>query len=182
MRVNEGKTISVQAVCESTGRSWDEWFTVLNKEKAEELSHNDIFQLLNDVYNVPGWWAQSITVEYERHIGRRKVGQISDGYFHVSKSKTLNGDIDRVFTAWQNYVHDNQEFNGIAFSSEPRESITGKWRYWRVNLSDGSRVVVSVGIKTDTKSTLTITSEKLAEEEAIERWKGYWKEYLHGLS
>lgn len=182
MRDNEGKAISVQAVCESTGRSWDEWFAVLKKEKAKELPHNDIFQLLNDVYKVPGWWAQSITVEYERHIGRRKVGQKSDGSFQVSKSKILDGGLDAVFAAWQNYVQDNKDFNGITFSGEPKESITGKWRYWRVNLSDGSRIVVSVGIKTATKSTLTITSEKLADQEAVERWRAYWKEHLHGLN
>ena len=38
-----------------------------------------------------GWWAQTAAVAYEQQIGRRVPGQLGDGTFQVSVSKTVPG-------------------------------------------------------------------------------------------
>jgi hypothetical protein len=71
-------------VKKATGKGWDKWFTILNQEKADKLEHKEIVKLLLGKYKVDGWWAQSITVEYERHFGKRKVGQVKDGTYQTA--------------------------------------------------------------------------------------------------
>ena len=58
--------------------------------------HRDIARWLNREQGVDGWWAQEITVAYERAIGRRQTGQRPDGYA-ISASKTVAVPVDRFF-------------------------------------------------------------------------------------
>ena len=111
--------ISEEAVRKATGKSWEDWFAVLNAIKAAELSHPAIAGKLYDDYGVEGWWAQMIAVEFERSIGRRETGQRCDGTYAASSSKTLQGGMDAVLEWWQALAGPAQDFNGVAFSAEP---------------------------------------------------------------
>lgn len=81
--------VSEKSLLKATGRPWKEWFEHLDKLNAQELSHPEIAAKLQETPSVSSWWAQAITVEYERKIGRREVGQSSGGDFQASASKTL---------------------------------------------------------------------------------------------
>jgi uncharacterized protein YdhG (YjbR/CyaY superfamily) len=179
----KSKNISLknEAVEKATGKGWEKWFTILNQEKAAKFEHKEIAKLLSGKYEVDGWWAQSITVEYERHLGKRQVGQVKDGTFQTAVSKTLPGNLDQVLKKWLDKVRDVKEFNSIPLAGKPVISKTEKWRYWRVDLQDGSRVTITVGTKTADKSILTFSTEKLKDQDAIEHWKAYWKDYLKKL-
>ena len=39
-------------------------------------------------HGVPGWWAQGVTVEYEKARGLRPIGGDRDGTYNVTASKT----------------------------------------------------------------------------------------------
>jgi uncharacterized protein YdhG (YjbR/CyaY superfamily) len=174
-------SLTDKAVETATGKGWNEWFTILGQKTDDSFSHKDIAKLLMDQYQVDGWWAQSITVEYERHLGKRQVGQVKDGTFQTAVSKTLPGDLDQVFSLWLNAVRDVKEFNSILPAGEPSISKTEKWRYWRVDLADGSKVTITVGKKSEEKSILTFSNEKLNNQDAIEQWKEFWKDYIKKL-
>jgi hypothetical protein len=45
-----------------SGRTWDEWFRVLDDWGAADRSHRDIARWLRDERGVPGWRAQTVTV------------------------------------------------------------------------------------------------------------------------
>jgi uncharacterized protein YdhG (YjbR/CyaY superfamily) len=175
-------SLADEAVEKATGKGWNEWFTILKQKTDESFSHKEIAKLLMDQYQVDGWWAQSITVEYERHLGKRQIGQVEDGTFQTAVSKTLPGDLDQVFSLWLNTARDVKEFNSIPLAGEPSISKTEKWRYWRVDLADGSRVTITVGKKTDEKSILTFSNEKLKNQDAIEHWKAYWKDNIKRIA
>jgi hypothetical protein len=68
-------------VLAATGKTPDDWLAILDERGARELPHKDIARLLQADYGVPGWWSQSVTVEYERRIGRRQKGQRQNGSF-----------------------------------------------------------------------------------------------------
>ncbi len=174
-------TISREAIKKATGKSWQEWFAVLHEMKAGELSHKAIARKLCDVYNVEGWWAQSITVEFERTIGRREVGQTCDGDYQASASKTVTGNMDQALKAWKKYVGNARDFNGIAFANEPRTSKTDKWRYWRVDLADQTKVTIVIGDKGAGKAYLAANHEKLPDKKAVDQWKAYWKDFLNNI-
>ncbi|MDW7739029.1 MAG: hypothetical protein SCJ97_03080 [Bacillota bacterium] len=178
MSKDSSQSISNEAVIEATGRSWDDWLARLKEIKAENLTHKDIVKILETEYKVDSWWAQTITVEFERITGRRKVGQTGAGYFQVSASRTLTGSMDQVFGQWLSFIDGIKKFNNLSMIGNPRISETEKWRYWRVNLSDGSQLAVSVNNKAKGKSLLTVTHSKLPDEESSETWKKYWKDFI----
>lgn len=173
------QSTSDTAVYNATHRTWEEWFAELQERKAAELSHKDIAAMLVDEYRVSAWWAQTITVEYERMIGRREVGQSCEGDFQAGASKTLHGTMDEVFEAWQEFVADVKELNGVAFDSEPTTSVTEKWRYWRVNLSNGSKVNITINQKEPGKVSHSVNHEKLQDADAVAEWKQFWRGYFN---
>ncbi|MGH6891618.1 MAG: DUF4287 domain-containing protein [Dongiaceae bacterium] len=175
----QSQTASDQAVTKATGRPWKEWFALLKKAKADKLSHKEIARKLSHEHGVNGWWAQSITVEFERFIGRRELGQTSAGDYQTATSKTLAGSIDDALKVWQRHVGKRTDFNGVPFANEPKVSKTEKWRYWRVNLEDGSKLTVTIGSKPDGKTLLAINHDKLPDKRAGSRWKAYWKGFLN---
>lgn len=165
-----------------SGITWDEWVKLLAPYR--DLDHTDMAKITLDKIHErgksksPEWWAQGVTVAYEQYIGRRKVGQQSDGKFSVTVSKTLPGDMDEALATWLSQVDGVQEFDGIELRGMPRVNRTEKWRYWRVTLDDDSTISVNIQTKpSGDKSTLSINHDKLAQESDVERWRTYWKSY-----
>ncbi len=175
----KSQTISSEAIKKATGKSWQEWFTLLHQMKAGELSHKAIARKLYDEYKIAGWWAQGITVEFERAIGRREIGQTCDGDYQASASKTVTGTVDQALKAWKKYVGNVRNFNGVAFANKPRTSKTDKWRYWRVDLADQTKVTIVIGDKGAGKAHLAANHEKLPDKKAVDRWKAFWKNFLN---
>ena len=67
---------SEKSVHDKTGRTWDEWFKLLDKWGAKQKKHGEIARWLVEEHQVDGWWAQSITGAYEQDRGIRAPGQI----------------------------------------------------------------------------------------------------------
>lgn len=178
-------------VMKSTGKELHEWFAILDEHEARELPHKDIARLLSAEYDVPGWWSQNVTVEYEKYIGRRETGQRQSGEYEGTATRTLPGTMDEVLDAWMTRLPDAPgapAFDGVAFAGEPSVSKTEKWRYWRVALADGSRVTVTISDKPGGSardggpaSSLAVTSSKLPARADGARWKAFWRAYLAGF-
>jgi hypothetical protein len=178
--------VDAARVLEATGRSLGDWFAILDERGANDLTHKDIAKLLTDECGVPGWWSQSVTVEYERHIGRREAGQRQDGSYEVAVTRTVPGAMDDVLARWLARVPAPEAgFAGVRFAGAPSTSRTEKRRAWRVTLEDGSRVEVAVSDKPVSTSKgagpaclLAVTSSKLAAKSDGDRWKVFWRAYL----
>ncbi len=110
------KSSNIDAIEQKTSTSWEGWLDYLKSIDAENLPHKDIAdhvrsKLASSLENA-GWWAQSITVAYEQHIGRRNPGQRSDGSYEATASKTINGSMDDAMNAWLNLISGKKDFNG----------------------------------------------------------------------
>lgn len=90
------RPVNTQAIEQATGASWQEWCAFLDESGAAQLDHNAIVRKARKFKQISGWWAQSVAVAYEQHIGRRKPGQRSDGLFNASASRTIVGSLDPV--------------------------------------------------------------------------------------
>jgi hypothetical protein len=163
----------------------DDWLAILDERGARELPHKDIARLLQADYGVPGWWSQSVTVEYERRIGRRQKGQRQNGEFEATATRTLRVTMDEALDRWLARLPEvppTPAFDGVAFAGEPSTSRTEKRRYWRVGLADGSKVTVSFSTKPDTAGAqVAVQHGKLAGRPDAERWKSFWRAYLRSL-
>lgn len=179
------KPVNITAIEEATHTTWTEWLAFLESINAEQLPHKEIaqqvYEKLKSTQKNGGWWAQGITVAYEQYIGRRQPGQRSDGTYEVSINKTLPGTMDNVMQAWVHFVGDRKEFNDILIAKPPTTSATDKRHHWGCSLADGSRVNVDVYQKSSEKTNFTITHTKLSNQENAERWRVYWKTFIHNF-
>lgn len=176
--MNEPK--NKEALKTGSGITWDRWLTFL--EPHRELNHTDMAKVVYaEIMRVgnsksPEWWAQGVTVAYEQHIGRRQVGQQCDGKFSVTVTRTVPGDMDAALVLWREAMHDVRDIDGVDVMGEPRITSSDKWRYWKVDLADGSRVNVNIQTKpTGDKSMLAINHDKLSSADDVERLRAYWK-------
>jgi Domain of unknown function (DUF4287) len=93
MKTATGKSeprMSDEAVKAKTGKTWKEWFAILDKAGAKKMTHQEIVQLLHTKHDVGPWWVQMVTVTYEQQSGMRQNHERPDG-FQISVSRTLNG-------------------------------------------------------------------------------------------
>lgn len=86
------------AVIKATGRSLTDWFDVIKSSEQADAPHKEIASFLHAAQEVSFWWAQQITVEYEKYIGRRILGQTENGLFQIGVSKTISASAAEV---WQ---------------------------------------------------------------------------------
>lgn len=167
-----------------SGIAWSEWLRFLDKYK--QLDHTEMAKVaLEKILEVgksksPEWWAQVITLAYEQYIGRRKVGQQHDGKFSVTVSKTVDGAMDEALRKWISHTSNATSFNNVAIKGEPRVSQTDKWRYWRCDLENGSKVAVNIQEKPGgQKSILAINHDQLSQAKDVEVWRAFWKSFIY---
>ncbi|MGH2555980.1 MAG: DUF4287 domain-containing protein [Actinomycetota bacterium] len=166
-------------VRQNTGKGWREWFRILDAWGAKERKHADVVRYLMEQYGVPGWWAQSITVGYERSRGMRAKHQTLTGFFQVSTSKTFPIGVGKLFKAFAEAPQRNKWL-------EPgmlRARTTLEHRSIRFDFRDGTtRVVAYFDPKDRSKSTVTVQHERLPDAESVEKMRAFWKERLGRLA
>lgn len=180
-----------QNFARATGIPWEEWTLHLEQAGGSSLDHQELARVAGALIEErgecsnPDWWAQSVAVAFERHIGRRTTGQVGDSTFQASCSRTLVGSLDQVADAWAGWAGAGRLPLGASLSlqGKPRLSSTEKWRYWRCDLSDGTRLVVTVGRSPrPDRSVLTIVQEGLPSAESRERSRDAWRAVLKDVA
>ena len=166
-------------VRQNTGKGWREWFRILDAWGAKERKHKDVARHLMEEHGVPGWWAQTITVGYERARGIRAKHQSLDGTFQVSVSKTFPLGVGKLFAAFA----EARERNKWLERGTLKVRTSQKNKSVRFDFDDGaSRVMVSFDPKDRSKTTVTVQHERLPDAAAVEEMRAFWKEHLNGLA
>jgi uncharacterized protein YndB with AHSA1/START domain len=168
---------SDQKVTEATGRGWDAWFLILDRWGAQDRKHGETATFLMEEHAVPGWWAQSITVWYERARGMRLKHQQGDG-FTIYASKTVDAPIEVLFDAFVNARSRGKWLTDGTMSlrtSQPRCTARFDW-------GDGTtRVSVSFVGKGAEKATVAVAHERLSDADEAETAKASWRQRLANL-
>ena len=90
--------VSSDAVKKATGKTWDEWLVILDKEGARQMFHKEIARFLRDKgYIKSGWWSQMVANGYEISIGRRTIGQTISAGFEIGVRKTFQVSPEKVW-------------------------------------------------------------------------------------
>lgn len=61
--------ISNEKAKERTGKSWPEWFRVLDTWNAKKHGHKETAKRLTEKFKLGSWWAQVVTIRYEKERG-----------------------------------------------------------------------------------------------------------------
>lgn len=88
-----------EATRKKTGHGLEHWFAVLDVFGAAAKGHTASAAHLYEAHGIPGWYAQGITVAYERARGLREMNQSCAGTFQVSVSKTVPVPVAEVIDA-----------------------------------------------------------------------------------
>jgi hypothetical protein len=178
----------IKPVERATNRTWDEWLRFMDGIGAKDLDHKAIalkvYEELEGTVEQCGWWAQSVTVAYEQHIGRRVPGQRSDGTFQTSVSRSTSLGMAQLMDRWQEFAATDETVRDVV-DATPRVSGTDRRTTWRTKAADGSSVVVTSEPKRNGTASLVVTQLGLQtpelNEAARERWTSVVERFLDGV-
>ena len=169
--------MSDDAVKAKTGKTWKEWFAVLDKAGAKKLTHQEIVKYLHTKQGVGPWWQQMVTVTYEQARGLREKHQKPSGY-EISVSRTVNVPISKLYHAFANDKARNTWLaeDGLAVrKATANKSMRVTWNDVKTSLE------ISFISKGDDKSQVVVQHSKLPNAKASTTMKAYWRKALDRL-
>ena len=171
-------TIGDEAFVRATGKAPAEWVRIIEESGGGQRSHAEIAGWLAAEHGLDGWWAQNVTVHYERASGRRAPHQKADGYA-VSVSRTVDLEADAI-GAW--FTHDSLRDRWLDPGLLSLRTLQlGRSARFTVAGSD-SRVAIWLTPKPGGRTGVQVQHERLPDPEAVEHWRAFWREHLDRLA
>ena len=166
------------AVKASTGCTWERWVKALDRVKADTWPHREIAEHVHTKYKVPGWWAQTVAVGYERIKGLRAIGQRRDGAYEATKSKTFAVPLARLYHAFSDARTRAAWLPGVELTVR----TTTRDRSMRMSWPDRTLVAVGFASRGPGKSQVQVQHGKLPDRASATRVKEFWAERLGALA
>ena len=164
---------SDEVIRTNTGRTWDEWFALLDAWGGAQRPHPEIARWLVEEHGVGGWWAQGVTVGYEQARGLRDPGQRRGGLYEANASKTVAVPVERLYEAFADPTLRERWLPGASFevrTARPGRSIRANW-------DDGStRLVVAFTARGQAKSQVALVHERIPDAATADKLKAWWRE------
>ncbi len=162
------ENISDEAVQKATGKSWSEWFAVLDAADATTMEHKAIATYLHREQGCSAWWAQSVTGAYERVRGMRERHEMPNGY-KVSVSRMVNVPLARLYGAWSEAERETW-LPDDSFTVRTQREDKSLWALWH----DGTTIGVLFYAKGAEKSQVVVEHAKLENLKDADVRKAFW--------
>lgn len=164
------------AVRKATGKSWQEWFALLDDAGASKLDHKKIAAWIHQ-HCASGWWSQMIAVTYEQSRGLRKKFQTSAGDFKANISKTFDVSLKQLFSAWEDAEQRMSWLNNPGMTVRKANKDTSL----RITWPDKTWVDVYFMKKGKNKTQVAVDHSKLQSPEDVQRAKANWAKSFEDL-
>ena len=168
--------MSDQAVETRTGRDWSGWVAALDRAGATSKPHKEIARLLVDEHELSGWWAQTVTVGYERIRGLRDKGQRRGGGYDVNKSKTFPVPIATLYGAF-GARRRARWLGDVSLRVKTARRETSMRLVWE----DGRPVDLWFTARSPGKSQVQVQHRELPDRKTADRVRAEWTERLSAL-
>ncbi|HYP99217.1 MAG TPA: hypothetical protein VER96_11165 [Polyangiaceae bacterium] len=175
--IEQAVGVSSDAVARRTGKSWAQWFALLDAAGAAELDHKGIVAVLAQRHGVGPWWQQMVTVAYEQARGKNGNAATDDG-FQVDVSRVLELPLAKLFRFWAEPAERNKWLADDRFSihkATASKSIRARWG------RGVSRIDVDFCEKGPSKSQVTVQHNRIETSDAAEQMKAYWAKKIRAL-
>ena len=190
--------ISDEAVQTRTGKSWTQWFRILDRWGALKKGHKATAAWLHQEHELSSWWAQMVTVRHEQERGLREKHQRPKGY-EISVTRRVTAAASRAFDALTRPGDLSQWFTrgaranlevGGAYSN--RDGDRGRFlalvRPKRIRMSwenelhvPGTIVEFTIAPMAGGKVQVAVTHSRLASRKDAETMKEAWAWALDSL-
>lgn len=177
MAQKKGPAISDEAVKAKTGKTWPQWFSILDRAGGKEMTHQEMVAYLGKKHKVDPWWQQMVTNTYEQHIGRRKKYSTGAGDYQVSVSRTFTVPLEKLYKSWEDSRTRKKWMPGEGFTvrkATPNKSMRITWR-------DKTNVEANFYSKGPKRSQVTVQHTKLTNATEVARMRFYWAKVLAAL-
>ena len=168
--------MSDASVKAKTGRDWKAWFGVLDRARAARLDHGAIAAILSTRYRLPGWWCQTVAVEYERARGLRERHETSSG-FSVAVSKTISTTLGDLFDATADPARRRRWFPPGTFA----QSTQTKGKYLRGSWNKTARLNIGFYARGARRAQIAVQVEKLGARPDVDVQRAAWKQAFKTL-
>jgi len=166
------------AIRERTGHAWEDWVDLIDAGPGRQAGHTAIAAWVHAEHGLDGWWAQGVTVGYERITGLRLPGQMPDGSFSVSRTRVLALDRDTVRAL---LLDDGARADLVpGFDTVLRSKPASKALRFAL-ARDGEplgSILFSTDLLPDGRVRLGVTHDGVVSFDAGEQWKLFWAEWL----
>lgn len=165
--------MSTLAVIAKTGKSWEQWFRILDRAGAARMDHKNIVKLLGARHDIGPWWRQMVAVEYERARGLRVRNQNPSG-FSITVSRTIRAPLSRAYAATSELRQRRKWF------PKGRLKLTARAadRYFRGAWNGDCRLEIDFLEKPEGKAQVAVQVNRLAHPEDVERERAAWRRAL----
>jgi hypothetical protein len=170
--IKEAAGVSSEAVARRTGKTWDDWFDVLESAGAATLDQRGVIAILAQKHGIGPWWQQMIAVGYESLRGKSDKPVAADG-FRINSSCTLDAPLPRVFRLW------NDAGERARWLADDRFVVRGTTdTVIRARWGKGSsQVAVSFSEKSG-RTEVSVEHLQIESQGAADQMKAYWSKKL----
>jgi hypothetical protein len=156
----------------ATGRSWAQWFRLLDRMNVAELGHDATVRRLADDYECPRWWRQRIAAA---HAEARGLLAPQRRALAANSSRTLAVPVEDLWRAWQGrapakWLHSKFKVH----RSNENKSLRLAW-------PDATIVEIYFWAKGDRRSQVNIMHRQLADGSEVAAKKAFWAAALERL-
>jgi hypothetical protein len=164
----------------ATGKGWNEWLGQLDASGAAKggFDHHRLLNLvMQSLPESAAWWAQMISVGYERARGLREKHESCTGDFQSTLSRTFPVPLFAAFAAWADKGLREHWLDapGLDFTKlNVGKNIRARW-------PDGSRLDIRFNASGPDKCQIVVDTMKLADAEAVHKAKAFWQAQFERL-
>ncbi|MGH9814691.1 MAG: DUF4287 domain-containing protein [Candidatus Acidiferrales bacterium] len=165
------------AVAAKTGKTWSQWFRILDHAGARKMPHREIAARLRSRHKLPGWWSQMVTVEYERASGLRDVHQTASGY-EAGISRTFDAPVSTLYKAWTDARLRRRWLGSHKFTvskANPNKTLRMAWG------GGPQRIEVYFTAKGVRRAQMNVQHRKLVGAKDVASQKEFWATALSKL-
>lgn len=165
-----------QRVREATGRGWEEWRATLDAWPGRNHGHPAIVAHLMAAHGLDGWWAQTVTLGYERIRGLRLPNQMPDGTFTANKTRTVDVDAEMLRSMLLESGSRADLFPGqdTELRSRPESKTI------RIAIGPGV-ALIAIDPLDSGRVRISVSHERLPVAAEVEEWKAFWTEWLEAI-
>jgi len=164
----------------ATGKGWNEWLAQLDAAgaAAKGLDHNRLLDLtMKSLPESAGWWAQMVSVGYERVRGLRQMHESCNGEFQATLSKTFPVPLFAAFAAWADASIRGEWLDApdLSFTKlNAGRNIRARW-------PDGSLLDIRFNATGPDRCQIVVDTMKLNDGEAVQQAKAFWQAQFERL-
>ncbi|MBA3547273.1 MAG: hypothetical protein H0T76_12375 [Nannocystis sp.] len=158
---------------EATGRSWAQWFRVLDRFDVESAGHSATVRHLAEQHECPRWWRQRIAQVHAQVRGLREPVRRS---LSANSSRTLSVAVEDLYRAWRGRGP-HKWLLGARFKIQRANEN----RSLRIDWQDNTSVEIYFWAKGERRSQVNVMHRQLASAADVAEMKKFWTRALDQL-